>query len=124
MRAKESMLAAFKAEPPSDYEDIFTEVVKILHDENDYGSPDPDRITVIDHGSYQGTKLFIVGADNYQPNEYWSCFVDYGSCSGCDSFQRVSDFLGDGDDADPSAPIGYWTLALHMVQNLKSLSGG
>jgi hypothetical protein len=64
-------------------------VVRTLVSEDDYDSPDPARITTIDHGDYQGTLLFIVGAQGYQPSTYWAIPVSYGSCSGCDTLQAM-----------------------------------
>lgn len=54
---------------------------------------DDSKITVIDNGDYQGTLLFLIPADTYQPseNEYLMTFVDYGSCSGCDTLQSIQE---------------------------------
>ena len=52
---------------------------------------DKDNITVIDNGDYQGTLLFLIPEDTYHPAEYeyLMTFVEYGSCSGCDTLQRI-----------------------------------
>ena len=41
----------------------------------------------IDDGSYQGTNVFILHYDTYQPSieEYFVFDNEYGSCSGCDT---------------------------------------
>lgn len=50
-----------------------------------------DRITEIDDGDYQGTFLFVIPFDTYQPSnyEYLMTSVCYGSCSGCDVLQNI-----------------------------------
>lgn len=48
---------------------------------------DAENITVVDDGDYQGTQLFLIPEDTYQPSEYQylMTYVGYGSCSGCDT---------------------------------------
>ena len=48
---------------------------------------DSKNITVIDNGDYQGTLLFLIPLNTYQPtaDEYLMTYVFYGSCSGCDA---------------------------------------
>lgn len=49
------------------------------------------RITEIDNGDYQGTLLYVIPFDTYQPSEHdhLMTYVDYGSCSGCDTLQAI-----------------------------------
>jgi hypothetical protein len=113
--------AKLRPEHPS-YEKLVKYVIEMLHDHIDeYGEqPDPTRITKIDHGDYQGTLLFIIAAEGYQPDTYWSCKVGYGSCSGCDTLQSISDY---SDDAPNDEQVkDYMTLALHIVQGLHLLA--
>ena len=67
-------------------------VMFILNDENEW---DVNKITEIDDGDYQGTLLYLIPEDTYQPNssEYLMTFVEYGSCSGCDTLQEIQCFL-------------------------------
>ena len=67
-------------------------VMFILNDENEW---DVNKITEIDDGDYQGTLLYLIPEDTYQPNssEYLMTFVEYGSCSGCDTLQAIQCFL-------------------------------
>lgn len=53
-----------------------------------------ERITEIDDGDYQGTLLYLIPADSYQPDEteYLMTYVGYGSCSGCDTLQGIQDY--------------------------------
>jgi len=48
-------------------------------------------IHVIDDGEYQGTFIFLIPFDLYQPccDDYLMTYVDYGSCSGCDTLQAI-----------------------------------
>lgn len=62
--------------------------VVLNHDELEI---DTSNITKIDNGNYQGTLLFLIPFDTYQPsyNEYLMTYVYYGSCSGCDTLQSI-----------------------------------
>ena len=108
---------------PSSYQDIVEAVIWILDDSDDFNNPDPGRITVIDHGDYQGNFLFIIAADGYQPRDYWFVMVGYGSCSGCDA---LADISSDGEYSElpnEQQVKDYMTLALHILQGLKVLGG-
>ena len=67
-------------------------VMFILNDENEWNA---NKIKEIDDGDYQGTLLYLIPEDTYQPNssEYLMTFVEYGSCSGCDTLQAIQCFL-------------------------------
>lgn len=97
-------------------------------DEDDEDLPDFDNITEIDHGSYDGTKIFIIcNKTNYSPNifNYWITFVQYGSCGYCDTLQSIIDESWDYDSEKhyptDSQINGYWTLCLHMIQKMKKI---
>ena len=55
---------------------------------------DSDHITVVDNGHYQGTQLFLIPEDCYQPSEYeyLMTYVGYGSCSGCDTLLAIQNY--------------------------------
>ena len=107
------------AKGPEDYDSLVKRVVEIVGAGDDYCEPSAERITVIDHGDYQGTRLYIIGASGYQPSDYWSIFVDYGSCSVCDTFKAIK---GYSDEPPTEQQVqDYWTLMLHMVQGMRSL---
>jgi hypothetical protein len=80
-----------------------------------------ERITVIDDGDYQGTKLFIIPKDTYQPSvdDYITTHTYYGSCSGCDTLQSICGY-DYGLPTEEQVKL-YMTLALHLVQKLKWL---
>lgn len=58
---------------------------------------DLDNITAIDNGDYQGTIMFVIPFDTYQPSEfeYLMTYVGYGSCSYCDALQGALDEEGE-----------------------------
>lgn len=107
----------FKEKHPEDYLEIVTKVTEILQD----AGLDPCRVTQIDHGDYQGTLLYVIGAIGYQPREYYFVKVGYGSCSGCDTLKSIRSY--EDDPPNEKQVKDYMTLALHIVQGLKELSG-
>lgn len=111
--------AAFAAKHPDGYFDIVKVVVGILNDGDE--SPDPERITEIDHGEYQGTLVYVVGCNGYQPSTYWATSVGYGSCSGCDTLQSINSYSDEPPTAEQVAD--YMTLALHIVQEFRQVCG-
>lgn len=121
--ASEAAVKARLAEsPPCTYSDLVRLVVETINEPDKYSSPDPTRITEIDHGDYQGALVYVIGATGYQPYDYWYVRVVYGSCSVCDTLESISRYSS--DDALTAEQIqDYWTLALHIAQGLRSMSG-
>ena len=80
-----------------------------------------DKMTVIDDGDYQGTQIFIIPADTYQPEveDYVMTDTYYGSCSGCDTLQRICNYEYGLPTEEQVAQ--YMTLALHLVQKIRRL---
>lgn len=70
-------------------------------DEYPYMTLDCESVTEIDNGDYQGTLLYLIPFDRYQPSEfeYLMTYVDYGSCSGCDTLLSIIDW-GDARPTD------------------------
>lgn len=81
-----------------EYRDLLVLTVEnILNDDSDdYVNPrwNSERITEINDGDYQGTLLYLIPADTYQPSEYeyLMTYIGYGSCSGCDLLQRIQPY--------------------------------
>lgn len=98
-----------------DYSDIVRIVIDAIHEDD--GDPNPDTISEIDNGDYQGTLLFVIPEDNYSPYDYWYVRVEYGSCSGCDTLLGI---LYDSDSKEQQIN-DLFTLALHIFQRLKKL---
>lgn len=65
--------------------------------DDDYKNLNMEEITEIDNGDYQGTLLYLIPFDRYQPeaSEYLMTFVYYGSCSGCDTLQGIQAYSWD-----------------------------
>jgi hypothetical protein len=111
---KDELREIFSQKHPDNYREIVTNVVKII------GKPlDWERIHEIDDGDYQGTLVYVIGDDDYQPSDYWYVKVYYGSCSGCDTLEGIRGY----DDGNPTEEQtnDYMTLALHIVQGLKQM---
>jgi hypothetical protein len=118
MAKKPELEAKFREAHPSGYIDIVKAAIEVVTTA-EYNDIDPSRIHAIDDGDYQGTLLFVIAAKGYQPSDYWSVFVSYGSCSGCDTLQAIHDY---GSEAPTDDQVSqYMTLALHIVQELKKI---
>lgn len=123
---KDAIRKVFARAHPDDYTDIVKTVIANLHplSEGDYSPyPDPERIVKIDHGHYQGTLVFVIGAEGYQPSDYWYVFVDYGSCSGCDTLEAIRSASWTEEKPTEGQIDDYIKLALHIVQKLKKMGG-
>ena len=112
----------FKTTKQSEYDEyktIVTKVCELVLTDKKYKL---DEITEIDNGDYQGTLLYAIPEDTYQPAEYEYLFttVSYGSCSGCDTLQGISEY-SDGLPTEEQVKE-YMTLALHLVQHMKKYS--
>ena len=113
----------FKNTNQSEYNN-YTSIVKILFEKviDRNKKFDIDNILVIDDGEYQGTQIFIIHKDTYQPSisDYVYTNTYYGSCSGCDTLQAISGY----DEGLPSKEQvkDYMQLALNILQRLKYMS--
>ena len=132
------LLENFKKEAPSSYEDIVEKLVNIvinpyLKDNDKFKYPVDsglriENMTVIDDGDYQGTTIYIIPFDTYQPctDEYVFTSNYYGSCSGCDTFQNIEMRMDYDDETDKyivtdNIAEEFHTLALHLLQSFKYL---
>ena len=118
MERKEQLEQAF-SKHPENYAEIVKNVITAISDEDTYDDPDPERIHQIDDGDWQGTLVYVIAAKDYQPSDYWYVRVSYGSCSGCDTLERIKDYSDDTVTVDQLSQ--YMTLALHIVQGLKKM---
>lgn len=83
---------------------------------------DTDKITEIDNGDYQGTLLYLIPSDTYQPSEYdyLMTYVDYGSCCGCDTLQHIQYVFGAYDNhylTDEQIPM-FMKLCKDLITNM------
>lgn len=113
----------FRTTPQSEYVS-YELIVRRLFDivinpsiENDYYRFDTKNILVIDDGDYQGTLVFVLHRDNYQPyiEDYVYTNVCYGSCSYCDTLQGIQDDNW-SDIPNTEQVEDYMSLCLHLLQ--------
>ena len=110
-----------------EYKELVAMIVEYILNpgKDDYNTYDPERITVIDNGDYQGTQLFMIPMDTYQPEEYeyLLTYAGYGSCSGCDTLLSIQDW-GEGKLTD-SQVKDFMKLCKDLVCNIvKPYNGG
>lgn len=82
-----------------DYKYLVELVVDFILNPGECDKWDSKHITVVDNGDYQGTQLFLIPRDSYQPSEYeyLMTYVGYGSCSGCDTLLAIQDWSNEKD---------------------------
>lgn len=106
-----------------DYEDIVKLTCHCIFNEKVIdGDPkiNIDGITMIDNGDYQGTLLFMLPFDTDQPAEYeyLMTYVGYGSCSGCDTLQRIQlDEIYYNDETEKDLVDSYLSICKDIVSN-------
>lgn len=88
---------------------------------------DTDHITEIDNGDYQGTLLYLIPFDCYQPGEYeyLMTYVGYGSCSVCDTLQALQCDLPDDGFPSEDNVKDFMVLCKDILTNtIKPYNGG
>lgn len=103
------------------YLDIVKAVVTyVLNDNTTFDDNwDANGITEIDNGDYQGTLLYLIPQNTYQPSEcdYLITYVDYGSCSGCDTLQAIQNY---GESYLTEEQVkDFMTLSKDIITNMK-----
>lgn len=111
--------------------DEYSKIVAALFDNvincgNEFDSENfnTKEMTVIDDGSYQGTQIFLLHKDTYQPSTEDYIYTDnyYGSCSGCDTLQAIR-YAGSWNDPPTESQIkDYMMLALNLLEKIHYLS--
>lgn len=81
-----------------------------------------EEFTCLDHGEYQGTQIYILHRDTYQPSieDYYVFDNYYGSCSYCDTLLGIQ-YLDDSEYPTEEQLDEYMILYLHMIQRIKCL---
>ena len=114
----------FRTTPQSEY-DSYELLVRRLFDivinpsiENDYYGFDTKNFLVIDDGDYQGTQIFILHIDTYQPSveDYVYTNTYYGSCSVCDTLLSINENGYSSELPDEEQVKDYMRLCLHLLQ--------
>jgi len=117
MENKHKLEKKITKEGVANYNSLVKMIIETITDDDEYGdhNPDPRRIHEIDDGDYQGSLVYVIAEKGYQPTDYWTVKILYGSCSGCDTLQAINEEV-------PSKQLKeYMHLALHVVQGLKEL---
>lgn len=133
----QELLKLFEKESPTSYQDIVEKLVTVVlnpyftSNENEVYYPlnqglNISRMTVINDGAFQGTILYIIPCYTYEPSmrDYYITNNEYGSCSGCDTFEWIEDNFNIGFEESEDiigAAKEFHTLALHLLQSFKSL---
>lgn len=121
---KDKLAEYFRNTPQREYCGSYLEILKKVFElvliDKEYML---DKITVVDDGDYQGTQIFLIPENTYQPSEseYYITSVSYGSCSGCDTLQAINGY-SDDEKPDENKVQEYMTLSLHLIQRMKTLS--
>ena len=104
---------------PDSYKDLVKIVIQSISTDES-GEMDANCIHEIDDGNCQGTLLYVIPENTYQPFEYWHVRVSYGSCSGCDTLAGIREY---SDDKPTQEQVDqYMILVLYIIQNLKKMS--
>ena len=120
----EEYFSTTKQEKYGSYEAIIQQIFELVinSDEDSYERFNINKMTVIDDGNYQGTQIFIIPKDTYQPNidDYLITHTYYGSCSGCDVLEGIRNYSS-GLPTEQQVKE-YMILALHLVQKMKRIT--
>jgi hypothetical protein len=117
---KHKLCHYFTKNHPGSYEEIVKKIFELV-----IVGYDAKKITKIDDGDYQGTQIFLIPKDTYQPDisNYIFTHTYYGSCSGCDTLKSIQGFQDNDNPPNQEEVQKYMTLALHLVQKLKQMTG-
>jgi hypothetical protein len=96
------------------YKDLVVFAFEFVYNDDDDYNVKVEHIVEIDDGDYQGTLIYTIPFDVYQPSEgeYLMTFVGYGSCSCCDTLQAIQ--CQDNKDLIVNDLM---TLCLHILAN-------
>lgn len=124
-KGKENLRNWIKSHEQKEYGSYEDLVIALIENALNYDVKSVDRIStdidISDHGDYQGTQIFLIHRECYQPScgDYWIFDNYYGSCSGCDTLLSISQY--DWGLPTDEKVEEYMHLCLHIVQRMKSL---
>ena len=110
--------------PIFSYKKLVEKIVDIFlnHESQLY---DLEKMRVIDDGDYQGTLIFIIPENTYQPNvnEYLYTYVYYGSCCGCDIMEDIQAQYDSSKSKETYDEVisDLMILSLHLIQRFKRM---
>lgn len=114
IKNKHKLRDIYSNKDPEDYEEVVRNVVKLINDDlGDLDSPHPDSIKLYECGfDCCGDYVFLM-SDKYRDKSDWISLVKYGSCSSCDTLERIK------AGQTPNLKVDdYITLSLHIVQSI------
>lgn len=136
---KDALKNYFTETKMSEYANEYAELVRALFDivinpeldKHDTGfaysqkyDTSTKSILVIDDGDYQGSQIFVLHQNTCQPdvNDYVYTNSYYGSCSGCDTLQGITEYT----DGIPTAHQvdGFMALCLNLLQSCAYMVDG
>lgn len=131
---KDKLEEYFKSHEQYEYND-YGSLVKLVFDiivnpnlnngitGHEFYAYDTDNILEIDDGDYQGTLVFVLHENTYQPfvTNYLYTYVNYGSCSHCDTLQAIQDMSDNYEIGIPTEEQvkDYMSLCLHLLESCK-----
>ena len=106
------------------YEDLVNLAFEVIYNtdanETGYQVLNLNNITVVDDGDYQGTVVFLIPFDTYQPSEheYIMTYIGYGSCSVCDALQGVQSWSNYGKEKPTEEQLdGFMDICRDLICN-------
>ena len=125
------LLKSFETKIPEDYSEVVKRLIEVVINpyltQHESRGLDIDKITIVDDGDYQGTILYIIPFEAYEPtiDDYVVTYIYYGSCSFCDTFEGIIDYnnlwSNPTKEQIKNAAKEFNTLALHILQRFKHL---
>ena len=112
-----------------EYKDLVKLTFEVIYnngEDDDWNTLDVERMTEIDNGDYQGTLLYLIPFNSYQPSEYeyLMTYVGYGSWSGCDTLLNIQDY-NDEQLLSESQVKAFMQLCKDILTNtIKPYNGG
>lgn len=105
------------------YKELAQKVVSVILNEGEEDKFAADRITQINNGDYQGTLLFLIPEDRYEPEEYeyLMTYVNYGSCGLCDVLEHYNEMEyeeGEGKSRPEDRIKGYLSICRALLCNM------
>ena len=99
---------------------LFEVVVNPYLKDNKKGVYDTERIHEINDGDYQGSLLYVIPEQTYQPScyNYVLTYAEYGSCGLCDELEGIWDNNYMSGNREETAE-SLLTLCLHLLQHCK-----
>lgn len=119
---KELLIANLKSDNnlnECDYLYLVKKTVNTILNDNGVVTYSIDNITEINNGDYQGTLLYVIPEETYQPSEYeyLMTYVSYGSCSGCDTLQSIQSLSCDTVPTEEQLRE-FTKLCMYIIQNI------